>query len=275
MREDSFKILSQLQQLRDPDVEAPVDTPNPDEVLELLATIRALLVPDYTHHVDGKEKSQLISVYDQLKIQIQKALHQKDVDDLVESFVAQLPEIRKSLLTDLQAIYDGDPSAHSKAEIIMSYPGFYAIAVYRLAHALYELKIPYLPRIMSEHAHSQTGIDIHPGATIGDYFAIDHGNGIVIGETTIIGHHVRLYQGVTLGVKRFKVDENGKLVKGWKRHPNIGNDVVIYANATILGGETFVGDHSVIGGNVWLTHSVEKGSFITYHSNDKIKKKQS
>ena len=149
---------------------------------------------------------------------------------------------------------------------MISYPGFYAITVFRIAHELYRLRAPLIPRIMTEYAHGKTGIDIHPGATIGEYFFIDHGTGIVIGETTVIGDHVKLYQGVTLGAKSFELDENGNPVKGIKRHPNIGNRVVIYANATILGGNTTIGDDSVIGGNTWLTHSVAPGSVIAYTS---------
>ena len=158
-----------------------------------------------------------------------------------------------------------DPAAKSREEVILSYPGFYAISIFRIAHELYLLGIPYLPRMMTEFAHEKTGIDIHAGATIGDYFFIDHGTGIVIGETTVIGEHVKLYQGVTLGAKSFELDENGNPVKGIKRHPNIGNGVIIYANATILGGRTFIGDHCVIGANVWLTHSVEAGKTIAYN----------
>jgi serine O-acetyltransferase len=150
-------------------------------------------------------------------------------------------------------------------EIMLSYPAFEAISVYRLAHRLYELSVPLVPRIMTEYAHSKTGIDIHPGAEIGRYFFIDHGNGVVIGETCTIGEHVKLYQGVTLGAKSFALDEQGKPIKGIKRHPDIGNHVVIYANATILGGDTVIGDHCVIGGNVWLMHSVEAGKKIFYN----------
>ena len=148
---------------------------------------------------------------------------------------------------------------------MICYPGFYAISIYRLAHELYLLRCPLIPRIMTEFAHEKTGIDIHPGATVGEYFFIDHGTDIVIGETTTIGDHVKLYQGVTLGAKSFELDENGNPVKDIKRHPNIGNNVIVYANATILGGNTFVGDDSVIGGSVWLTRSVPAGSKVYYN----------
>ena len=150
----------------------------------------------------------------------------------------------------------------SKEEILLSYPAFDAISIFRLAHKLFELKVPLIPRIMTEYAHSRTGIDIHPGATIGDYFFIDHGTGIVIGETCVIGKHVKIYQGVTLGARSFELDENGNPVKGIKRHPNIGDNVIIYSGATILGGDTNIGEGSVIGGNVWLMESVEPHSTV-------------
>ena len=185
-------------------------------------------------------------------------------EDLTAAFLEKLPEIRAYVETDLQAAYDGDPAASDKAEVIIAYPGLYAITVYRLAHVLYQLQVPLIPRIMTEFAHEKTGIDIHPGATVGEYFFIDHGTGIVVGETTTIGNHVKLYQGVTLGARSFELDENGNPVKKIKRHPDIGNHVVIYANATILGGDTVIGDGCVIGGNTWLTHSVPAGSTVAY-----------
>ena len=187
--------------------------------------------------------------------------------NLRDMFLAELPAIKRSVLTDIQAIYDGDPAAKSKPEVVIAYPGFYAIFIYRIAHVLYNLGVPYIPRLMSEYAHEKTGIDINPGATIGDYFCIDHGTGVVIGETAVLGHHVKLYQGVTLGAKSFKVNENGELVKGIKRHPNIGNNVVIYANATVLGGDTVIGDGCVIGASVWITKSVEAGTTVYFNPN--------
>ena len=180
------------------------------------------------------------------------------------SFMDQLPRIRELLMKDVEALYEGDPAAESREEVMICYPGFYAISIYRLAHELQKLQTPLIPRIMTEFAHEKTGIDIHPGATIGEYFFIDHGTGIVIGETTTIGDHVKLYQGVTLGARSFELDENGNPVKKIKRHPDIGNHVVIYANATILGGDTVIGDRCVIGGNTWLTHSVPAGSTVAY-----------
>ena len=180
----------------------------------------------------------------------------RDAKEIVDEFLAALPEVRRLVDTDVQAAYDGDPAATSRMEVVMAYPGLYAVTIHRLAHVLYKLKVPIIPRVMSELAHSKTGIDIHPGATIGERFFIDHGTGVVIGETTVIGRNVRLYQGVTLGGLSFDKDANGALVKGLKRHPNIEDNVVIYANATILGGDTTIGHDSEIGGNVWIKESV-------------------
>ena len=180
----------------------------------------------------------------------------RDAKEIVDEFLAALPEVRRLVDTDVQAAYDGDPAATSRMEVLMAYPGLYAVTIHRLAHVLYKLKVPIIPRVMSELAHSKTGIDIHPGATIGERFFIDHGTGVVIGETTVIGRNVRLYQGVTLGGLSFDKDSTGALVKGLKRHPNIEDNVVIYANATILGGDTTIGHDSEIGGNVWIKESV-------------------
>ena len=180
----------------------------------------------------------------------------RDAKEIVDEFLAALPEVRRLVETDVQAAYDGDPAATSRMEVVMAYPGLYAVTIHRLAHVLYKLKVPIIPRVMSELAHSKTGIDIHPGATIGERFFIDHGTGVVIGETTVIGRNVRLYQGVTLGGLSFDKDSTGALVKGLKRHPNIADNVVIYANATILGGDTTIGHDSEIGGNVWIKESV-------------------
>ena len=187
-------------------------------------------------------------------------------EELCNAFIERLPKIKQLLIKDIEAIYEGDPAAKCHEEVLICYPGFYAISIFRLAHELYTLKVPLIPRVMTEYAHEKTGIDIHAGATVGEYFFIDHGTGIVIGETTTIGNHVKIYQGVTLGAISFELDENGAPVKNIKRHPDIGNNVVIYANATILGGNTKIGDNCVIGGNTWLTHSVEEGSTIYYNA---------
>lgn len=184
--------------------------------------------------------------------------HCADPQDVVDRFFKNLPRIRAELLVDAQAICDGDPAAHSTDEVILAYPGFYATAVYRLAHQLQGCEVPLVPRVLTEVAHRDTGIDIHPGARIGASLAIDHGTGIVIGETAILGDRVKLYQGVTLGALSVE-----KHMARTKRHPTIGDDVVIYANATILGGETVIGEGSRIGGNVWLTKSVPAHSVVT------------
>lgn len=181
---------------------------------------------------------------------------------MVREFASQLPAIRSLLDTDIHAAYEGDPAARSVDEVLVCYPGIMAMIHYRLAHALHALGLPLIARMITEIAHSATGIDIHPGATIGESFFIDHGTGVVIGETSIIGRHVRIYQAVTLGAKRFPTDESGNLIKGNARHPIVEDDVVIYAGATVLGRIT-IGKGSTVGGNVWLTHSVPAGSNIT------------
>jgi serine O-acetyltransferase len=184
---------------------------------------------------------------------------------LTEKFFSFLPVIYTQLLKDAESIVREDPAAKDIHEVILTYPGFYAIAIYRMAHVLYKLDVPYIPRMLTEYAHQKTGIDIHPGAQIGSYFCIDHGTGIVIGQTTVIGNHVKLYQGVTLGAVSVE-----KALANVKRHPTIGDYVVIYANATILGGEVVVGEHSVIGGNVWLTESVPAYSKVYHKSQIKV-----
>ncbi|WP_134087823.1 serine O-acetyltransferase EpsC [Olivibacter sp. XZL3] len=181
------------------------------------------------------------------------------------SFFDGVPELYRLMNTDVEAILNGDPASRSEFEIIRTYPGFLAISLYRIAHALLRLEVPLIPRILTEHAHSLTGIDIHPGAEIGEYLYIDHGTGIVIGETTVIGNHVKLYQGVTLGALSVE-----KFMANMKRHPTIEDYVIIYAGATILGGETIVGSHSTIGGNVWLTKSVPPGSTVYHQSTIKV-----
>lgn len=176
---------------------------------------------------------------------------------IAEEFLNAIPEIARVADTDVEAAFNGDPAAYSKEEIIITYPGFYAICVYRLAHKLHGLDVPLLPRLMSEYAHEKTGIDIHPGAEIGENFFIDHGTGVVIGETSMIGKNVKIYQGVTLGALSVK-----KKLQSVKRHPTIESDVVIYANSTILGGDTIIGRGSVIGGNTWITESIPSDSVI-------------
>jgi serine O-acetyltransferase len=182
---------------------------------------------------------------------------------IASAFLEAIPAIRAQLAEDVQAAYDGDPAAVNTSECILAYPAVHAITIYRYAHQLYECDVPYMPRIMCEHVHRITGIDIHPGARIGRSFFIDHGTGVVIGETTEIGDNVKMYQGVTLGALSFPKDERGRLIRGYKRHPTVGNNVTIYANAIVLGGETNLGAGSIIGGSVFLTKSVEPGHQIS------------
>ncbi len=177
-------------------------------------------------------------------------------DEIVMQLINKFPEIRTLIQTDIQAAYNGDPAAASTEEILLSYPSIQAVCTHRIAHELYKLNVKIIPRIMSEHAHDLTGIDIHPGAEIGHSFFIDHGTGVVVGETCTIGNNVKIYQGVTLGALSFSLDDDGNPIKGIKRHPDIEDNVVIYANATILGGNTKIGHDSILGSNIWLTHTV-------------------
>lgn len=191
-----------------------------------------------------------------------KACKDCDHESIARTFYKDLPELYRRMNTDITATLNGDPAAKSEFEIIRTYPGFLAVSLYRIAHELLQLSIPLIPRVLTEYAHAITGIDIHPGAQIGEYLFIDHGTGIVIGETTVIGSHVKLYQGVTLGALSVE-----KFMANTKRHPTIADHVIIYSGATILGGDTFIGHNSIIGGNVWLTKSVQPNSTV-YHQSD-------
>ncbi|MBO5908132.1 MAG: serine acetyltransferase [Clostridia bacterium] len=252
-----------------------VAVPSRNEIIRIIKTMQSVMFPDYFRIKENKGMSNteiMNALFLSLKMQISAAYAFFDEDSVVDteqvaySVVETLPVIKEKLMKDVIAIYEGDPAARSPEEIILSYPGFYAISIYRMAHEFYIRNIPYIARIMTEYAHEKTGVDIHAGATIGEYFCIDHGTGIVIGETTTIGDRVKIYQGVTLGAKSFELDKDGNPIKGIKRHPDIGNGCVIYANATILGGNTKIGDGSVIGGNVWLTHSVPAGEKVYYNA---------
>ena len=221
----------------------------------------ALLHPCVYGELGSKDTTAEIAA--ELEKEVAMLMPGADAKSVVAKFVARLPEVKRLVETDVQAAYEGDPAATSPMEVVMAYPGLYAVTIHRLAHELYNLKVPIIPRIMSELAHSKTGIDIHPGATIGERFFIDHGTGVVVGETTVIGKNVKLYQGVTLGAKSFQKDPaTGALVKGIKRHPNVEDNVVIYAGATILGGDTTIGHDSEIGGSVWLIKSVPPNSRV-------------
>lgn len=235
------------------------------QMIRLLELLRSILYPDVFDELEEEHTAaDLETMSRQQLLEVLRRVYQEPpkYEDVADALFAKLPAIRETLETDIQAGYEGDPAATCPEEVMLAYPAFEAISIFRIAHELYLLKVPMLPRMMTEYAHSLTGIDIHPGATIGPYFFIDHGTGVVIGETTVIGEHVKLYQGVTLGAKSFAVQADGTLVKGNKRHPNIGSNVVIYAGATILGGDIYIGDNCVIGGNVWLTHSVEPGKRV-------------
>jgi serine O-acetyltransferase len=256
--------------------------PSREDAAAIMEALEEIIYPGYytaggvTHQgIIYRVQERIGWLFEHMRDQISRGLrHMKSLDgdlcltpdDVAEEcaymFIEQLPRVRRMLAKDIQAAYDGDPAAHCIDEIILSYPAIYAITAYRVAHELYRMDVPILPRMLTELAHSRTGIDIHPGAEIGESFFIDHGTGVVIGETTIIGNNVKLYQGVTLGALSFPKDEKGRLIRGKKRHPTIEDSVVIYAGATILGGETVIGEGSVIGGNVWLTESVPAGSRV-------------
>lgn len=210
----------------------------------------------------------LVSLYEKLRKQIkislinlvEREVLKERAEELTNAFMRKIPQVQEMLMKDVEAQFIGDPAARSKEEIILAYPGLYTIFVYRYAHILYELKVPMLPRIMSEYAHSRTGVDINPGATIGEYFFIDHGTGIVIGETAVIGNNVKIYQGVTLGALSTR---KGQLLSGVKRHPTIEDDVIIYSNASILGGETVVGKGATVAGNTFVTESIPAGAKVS------------
>jgi serine O-acetyltransferase len=259
------------------------DLPSKKIVIEVLEDLFTILFPGYLGDSEITKANikyhlgiKLTSVYTRLTQEVEKSLKyicrkiecpqdvcQQRAHVVVKELLELLPEIRSMLSSDIQAAFKGDPAAVSTEEVILSYPCVLSITTYRIAHELYLRGVPLIPRIMSEHMHSLTGIDIHPGAKIGKSFFIDHGTGVVIGETSEIGNNVKLYQGVTLGALSFPKDEKGNVIKGRKRHPTIGNNVVIYSGATLLGAETEIGDNVVIGGNVWLTGPVASGTRIT------------
>jgi serine O-acetyltransferase len=240
--------------------------PSPASVAIFFSNLLATLFADFAQQTFQSQEE----FEDHVK-KLKEELHQillfnpkkseNDARFVTERLFEAIPEIYEKIDEDVTAMYEGDPAAKSRSEVIRTYPGFYAIAAYRIAHELYRLGVQEIPRIITEHAHSKTGIDIHPGAKIGQHFCIDHGTGVVIGETAVIGDHVKIYQGVTLGALSVSKEDAEK-----KRHPTLEDHVVVYAGATILGGETIIGSHSVIGGNVWLTSSVPAYSKIYYQS---------
>lgn len=263
-----------------------LNLPDKDIIIEIVDELQMLLFPQYfgNKKMDCDTETYIIGnlmnvVYQKLKKQLRLAfLCQyerknrylvKEAEDRAEEvcvkFFDELPEIYRHLTMDIQAAFDGDPAAESKAQIVFSYPCITAISIHRLAHAFYKLEVPVIPRIMAEYAHSKTGIDIHPGATIGKYFFIDHGTGVVIGETTEIGNNVKIYQGVTLGALSTR---NSQLLRGTKRHPTIEDNVTIYSGAAVLGGETVIGRNSVIGGSAFITKSVPANSMVSVIKED-------
>jgi serine O-acetyltransferase len=258
--------------------------PSKKAVIEVLEDLLTVFFPGYLGKTEITKSNvryvignTLTSINTRLTVEIEKSLKHicrkisecpQDVchaqaQIIAKEFLEKIPEIRQLLSGDIEAAYDGDPAAVSAEEVILSYPCVLAITTYRIAHELYLRGVPLIPRIMSEHVHSLTGVDIHPGARIGKNFFIDHGTGVVIGETTEIGDNVKMYQGVTLGALSFPKDEKGHIIKGRKRHPTIGNNVVIYSGATLLGADAVIGDNVVIGGNVWITSPVPSGTTIT------------
>ena len=242
------------------------ECPSPRVIHGFFDKILGLLFPDFATEL-LKDKEQIAEQLEELRHQLSRILHKNrhlhELDGAViaSTFFDRLEHVYDLLLKDVQAMYDGDPAAKSLTEVIRCYPGFYAIAAYRVANLLHVLGVDLIPRMITEYAHSKTGIDIHPGASIGERFCIDHGTGVVIGETTVIGSNVKVYQGVTLGALSVEKEDADK-----KRHPTIEDHVVIYAGATILGGKTVIGHHSTVGGNVWLTKSIAPHSKIYYQA---------
>lgn len=274
-------ILADYRLGRDIDKMELFQKPEADVVVQLLEKLRRILFPGYfreknyrMYHVEANLSlltedvlynlaKQLGRIYEGQGEEPEAAM--RHAQEVGLAFLREIPRVRAMLQTDLQAAFDGDPAAGSMAEILFAYPGMFAVFVYRLAHVLCTLEAPMLPRMMTEHAHSLTGIDIHPGATIGEYFFIDHGTGVVIGETTVIGNRVKLYQGVTLGALSTR---GGQKLRGKRRHPTIEDDVTIYAGASVLGGETVIGQGSVIGSNVFITKSVPPCTTVTIKSQE-------
>ena len=274
------QLLTDYQGGRTIDEVRTFDLPDNEVVNEILRNLRRIIFPGYFRNKTFKvytvrnhismlledvvyrlsKQIAIVLRYDEQYAHAPYETVEERAEELTFAFLRQIPKIRAYIETDVEAAYEGDPAAYNKTEIIYSYPGLYAILVNRIAHELFLLGVPMIPRIMTEHAHSKTGIDIHPGASIGKYFFIDHGTGIVIGETTEIGEHVKIYQGVTLGALSTR---GGQSLRGRKRHPTIEDNVTIYSGASILGGETVIGKDAVIGGNAFITKSVPAGARVS------------
>ena len=280
IREIVENILASYEGCKNIDAPEIFNKPDKEEVIKLVQHMFRIVYPGYFRDRSTKiynpQNSFAVNIEDvfyHLNKQIALSLDfskdgeiytdeqkQEKSYEITKTFFNRIPEVRRLLETDLLAFYDGDPAAKSMAEIILAYPGIMAITVYRLAHELYVLDVPVLPRLMTEYAHSATGIDIHPGATIGEYFFIDHGTGIVVGETSVIGKNVKIYQGVTIGALSTR---GGQKLSGVKRHPTIKDNVTIYANASILGGETVIGENVVVGGNTFITSSIDANTRVS------------
>ncbi len=274
-------ILQDYQGGRDIDRMEAFRQPDKDIVIDIIEKLRRIVFPGYSkdktyqsytakHHLSTLIEDVMYNMNCQIALVFQSAgedaaTAEAHAQQVSLEFFRQLPAVRNTVQTDLEAFYEGDPAATGMAEIIFAYPGLFAITVYRLAHVLYTLHVPMLPRIMTEHAHSITGIDIHPGATVGNYFFIDHGTGIVIGETTVIGENVKIYQGVTLGALSTR---GGQSLRGKRRHPTIEDNVTIYAGASVLGGDTVIGRDSVIGSNAFITKSIAPCTTVSIKSQE-------
>ena len=273
-------ILLDYQNHRDIDKMDLKKHPDKDVIIDMIGKLLRIVYPGYSrertyriynakHNLSMLIEDVMYHLIKQITLVLQSSMEEEaakeKAQEIALTFFDKIPEIRAMIQTDVQAAYDGDPAASSVDEIIFCYPGLFAITVYRLAHVLYDLQVPMIPRIMSEHAHGITGIDIHPGAKIGKHFFIDHGTGIVIGETTVIGERVKIYQGVTLGGLSTR---GGQILRGVKRHPTIEDNVTIYANASILGGNTVIGRESVIGANAFITHSIPACTTVTIKSQE-------
>ena len=270
--ENVAKMMVEAYENADITLQSSKQLPDKEQIISVIDDLQALFFPAYFSGSKSEKNTAfalevLSRVYFKIKKQIELALSfnaDSDVStkasEITNSFIDSLPSVHSLLIKDVHATFEGDPAATSKEEIIFSYPGFYAIFVYRVANLLYKLKVPFVPRIMTEYAHGKTGIDINPGATIGEYFFIDHGTGIVIGETTIIGNRVKIYQGVTLGALS---PRKGQILSGVKRHPTVCDGVTIYSGASILGGDTVIGEGATIGGNSFITESVDAGAKVS------------
>ena len=272
-------ILSDYSRKRDIDRLDPFGHPDKDVIIDLTNKLMRIVYPGYSrdknyriynarHNLSMLIEDVMYNLSKQTELILRPGMGEEAAEraqEIALEFLGQIPAVRALAQTDLEAFFDGDPAAFSTDEIVFCYPGLYAVTVYRLAHVLYSLKVPMLPRIMTEHAHSVTGIDINPGATIVDHFFIDHGTGIVIGETTVIGSHVKIYQGVTLGALTTR---GGQSLRGQRRHPTIEDNVTIYAGASILGGSTTIGRDCVIGSNVFITHSIPACTTVSVKSQE-------